>query len=152
MIGRQKLKNNSFEGSYGTWKFLPHTSLERTYKVDIYGKYNVFTIEKQFLVYCTCLFSCIWTRFRVTGPKSRGPGPITRARSHKNDFYGTGPIKMLNSRDRSHISKIGHISRLWEGWNWLILCDSDYLLCQFGFIKAKKANPKKNHTFMSMSP
>ena len=90
----------------------------------------------------------IWTRFRVTGPKSRGPGPITRARSHKNDFYGTGLIKMLNSRDRSHISKIGHISRLWEGWNWLILCDSDYLLCygllqtffyQFVFIKAKKS-------------
>ena len=76
-----------------------------------------------------------WTRFRVTGPKSRGPGPITRTRSHKNDFYGTSPIKMLNSWDRSQIIKIGQISRLWEGWNWLILCDSDYLLC-YGLLQA----------------
>ena len=32
--------------------------------------------------------------FRGTGPKSGGPVPDLADRSHKNDFYGTGPIKI----------------------------------------------------------
>ena len=44
------------------------------------------------IVYDIVTYIC--TVFWGTGPKSGGPVPDLADRSHKNDFYGTGPIKI----------------------------------------------------------